>query len=637
MLHVVTQVFNNNPISGQIPGTKEHWPSSYWLVLGLPVVFYLACVGLLAFYGNSQEKNPFKYFFGSISNSLERLTGFAGWAMAGALTGLLALLVAAMGLYWDVAWHVDFGRDVGTLFTPAHVTILFGLGGLIFASAVTITFATLENAETKLRFGVLRVPWGGLLFGVMGILAVAAFPLDALWHATYGIDVTLWTPTHLQLITGGSLGVFAVMALLAEAWPYSKPNAHGRFWMAVAAGAVLTACSTYMGEFDFRVPQFQPVFLPILIMAAAGIALVFSRLVLGRWGAIKATIAFLVIRTYLSFLVASLHHEYARYPLFLPSAIAVELAAWWVGTHDRLKFGAVAGVLIGTLGLAGETLWISASGWFAPSPQLLGKTLELAPITAVAAAILGAGLGRMFHRDSKPMPVAALGLAGVVLIAALMIPLPRDVGNVVATIKDTPIGNGNNVNVTVSVQPPTAAQDAVFFGVTSWQGGGTKRIYLKETAPGSGTYTESAPIPVVGKWKSLLILIKGNWDMAAPIYMPIDPPLHAPELPAVPVRTIRMARNTVYLMRESHGGPAWPKELGYAGFAISTATFVALIAAATSDLDTEIDADEPRPSMFSGYGPPAKRTPTPATTWTPRTAEPARWNPGGLTGASRHY
>src|SRR5579883_2023390 len=239
MLHVVTQVFNNNPISGQLPGTSEHWPQSYWLVLGIPVVFYLACVGLLAFYGESDKKNPFEYFFGSISNSLERLTGFAGWAMAGALTGLLSLLVAAMGLYWDVSWHVDFGRDKGTLFTPPHVTILFGLGGLIFAAAVTITFASLEKADTRLRFGEhIRVPWGGLLFLILGVLAVAAFPLDALWHDTYGIDVTLWSPTHLQLITGGSLGAFAVMLVLAEAWPFSKPNAHGRFWLAVAAGAV---------------------------------------------------------------------------------------------------------------------------------------------------------------------------------------------------------------------------------------------------------------------------------------------------------------------------------------------------------------------------------------------------------------
>jgi hypothetical protein len=636
MLHVVTQVFNNNPISGQLPGTSEHWPSSYWLVVGLPIVIYLGIVGLLAMYGASTEKNPFRYFFGSISNSLERLTGFAGWAMAGALTGLMALLVAAMGLYWDVSWHVDFGRDKGTLFTPPHVTILAGLGGLIFAAAVTILFASLENIDTRLKFGAIRVPWGGLLFGVMGFLAVAAFPLDALWHDTYGIDVTLWSPTHLQLITGGSLGAFAVLMIFAEAWPSSKPNAHGRFWLAVACGAVLTAVSTYQGEFDFRVPQFQPVYLPILIMAGAGIALVFSRLVLGRWGAIKAVIAYLVIRTYLSGLVASLHHEFARFPLYLPSAVAVELAAWWVGTHNRFKFGAVAGVLIGTIGLAGETVWISASGWFAPAPQLLAKTLELAPITAVAAALIGAGLGRAFHRDSKPVPIAALGLAAVVLVSALMIPLPRDVGNVVATIHMTPIGNGDTAHVTVALQPTNAADNAVFFGVAAWQGGGTKRILLKETSP--GLYTETAPVPVVGKWKSMVTLIKGNWDMAAPIYLPIDPAIHAPEIPAVPVRVTHFVRNTALLLREEHGGPAWPRELGYTGLIVSTVVFVVLIAAAAIDMDTEVDNDDVEKRSIWGSGftsSQPRRQPQPAA-WTPAPVETgARWNPGGLTGAGR--
>ena len=142
-------------------GTSEHWPSTYWLVLGIPLAFYMACATTLNAIGRSNQKNPVRYFFDSISEALERLTGIAGWAMAGALTGLLFLLVAAIGLYWDVAWHVDFGRDFGTLFTPSHVTILFGLGGLIFSSVISIAFATAQEAPTKLRFGRLRVPWGG--------------------------------------------------------------------------------------------------------------------------------------------------------------------------------------------------------------------------------------------------------------------------------------------------------------------------------------------------------------------------------------------------------------------------------------------------------------------------------------------
>ena len=634
MVHLVAQVVNNNPISRQLLGTKEFWPSSYWLVLLFPVGFYLAIVGLLAFYGESHEKNPLKYFFRSIGDSLEKLSGFPGWCMAGGLTGLMALLVAAMGLYWDVSWHVDLGRDVGTLFTPAHVTILFGLGGLIFASAVTITFATLENAETKLRFGALRVPWGGLLLGAMGTLAIAAFPLDALWHATYGIDVTLWSPTHLQLVTGGELGTFAVMLLFAEAYPFARPKAFGRFWMAVGAGAVLVAVTTYQGEFDFRVPQFNPVYLPILIMAGAGIALTFARLALGRFGAIKAVIAYLCVRFYLSFLVASLHHEFARFPLYIPSAIAVELAAWFVGTENRLKFGAVAGVLIGTIGLAGEAFWVTASGWFPSSPQLLTRTLELAPITAVAAAILGAGAGRAFRKSSQAIPVAALGLAGAVLITTLMIPLPRQASNVIATIKTTPIGNGDTGNVTVSLQPADAAHNATFFGVASWQGGGTRRVELKETSP--GVYTESAPVPIVGKWKSMVTLIKGNLNMAAPVYFPIDPTLHLPEIPAVPQRTAAFVPNWKLLLREEHGGPAWPKELGYTGLVISTLTLIGLLAAAAVDSDTDTSELEHSQGGFSGFSGPPRRAPESAA-WTPPTpaSSAPRWNPAGLTGTRR--
>src|SRR3989440_8758939 len=204
-------------------GTSEHWPSTYWLVLGIPLAFCMACSLLLTAFGHSDQKNPVRYFFDSISNALERMTGIAGWAMAGALTGLLFLLVAAIGLYWDVAWHVDFGRDFGTLFTPSHVTILFGLGGLIFSSVISISFATAQEAPTKLRFGKLRVPWGGLLLGVMGFGAIAAFPLANLWHWAYGLDGTLWSPTPLQLVTGGSPGAPPPGPLPAAGGPAAPP------------------------------------------------------------------------------------------------------------------------------------------------------------------------------------------------------------------------------------------------------------------------------------------------------------------------------------------------------------------------------------------------------------------------------
>ena len=629
MVHVLAQAVSTTN------GRNEYWPSTYWLVLGIPLAFYMSVALLLNAFGKSNQKNPILYFFDSISNALEKLTGVAGWAMAGILTGLLFLLVAAIGLYWDVAWHVDYGRDIGTLFTPPHVTILFGLGGLIFASVISIAFATAQEAPTKLRWRNLRIPYGGLLLGVMGMAAIAAFPLDNLWHWAYGLDVTLWSPTHLQLVTGGSMGTIAVVLLFAEAMPFSKPNPHGRFWLIVACGAVLTAASTYQGEFDFRVPQFNPVFLPILTMFAAGFALVFARIAIGKWGAIKAATAFIVVKVVVAGLVSSLHHEFAMFPLYLPSALAIELAAFWVGTEDRLRFGLVAGALVGTLGLVGESIWYSASGWFPAGPNsssLILPTLLLATPTAVAAAVLGAGFGKAFHKGSRAMPLGAMAVAGLVIIGAVAIALPRNVGNVTANIKLNAAADGNTGTVSVQLTPPEAARGALFFGVASWQGGGTRRVQLTETSP--GVYTESKPIPITGKWKSIVTLVKGSWNMAAPVYMPVDPFIHAPEIPAVPERTVAFVRNTKLLLREEHAGPAWPADLGFTGLFLSVALLVGLSAYSASQIDPAEEDDRYR--YGGGY-------PTPSYTgsngngngngtWRPQPAPvPARWNPGGLT------
>src|SRR5947209_17370072 len=95
------------------------WASWGWLVV--PIAIY--CIITLGLFAAGHSDEPFNFmwfFFHEVSDSLERATGLAGWAMAGALSGLLMLGIAVMGFYWDVAWHIDFGRDKD-LFTPSHV------------------------------------------------------------------------------------------------------------------------------------------------------------------------------------------------------------------------------------------------------------------------------------------------------------------------------------------------------------------------------------------------------------------------------------------------------------------------------------------------------------------------------------
>lgn len=62
------------------------------------------------------------------------------------------------------------------------------------------------------------------------------------------------------------------------------PTLLGRVIHATSLGAVLVGLSLVQGEFDFGVPQFQVLFLPILVALAAGFALVLARVALGPWG-----------------------------------------------------------------------------------------------------------------------------------------------------------------------------------------------------------------------------------------------------------------------------------------------------------------------------------------------------------------
>ncbi|MGV3759202.1 MAG: hypothetical protein ACO1PW_06610 [Actinomycetota bacterium] len=132
-----------------------------------------------------------------IPDALERLTGIPGWAASAMGTVMVGLVVAGEGFYSDVAWHIALGRD-DELFTAPHTSIVVGLGLIFCSAAVGIAAATATGAEVGFRWGALRVPWSMVPLAALGGAALAGFPLDEVWHATYGVDVTMWSPTHMN-------------------------------------------------------------------------------------------------------------------------------------------------------------------------------------------------------------------------------------------------------------------------------------------------------------------------------------------------------------------------------------------------------------------------------------------------------
>jgi len=495
--------------------------------------------------------------------------------MAGALSCLWALGTAAVGLYWDVAYHFDVGRDQ-ELFTPSHTMIVIGLAGIVYSAAIAVLFATLDGASVGLRILGLRVPYSAVAMGALGAGGLAGFPLDALWHEAYGIDVTLWSPTHLQLVAGGSLATIPAWLMLLEQRPEGRPTLLGRGIAALAFGAILVGTSTFQGEFDFGGPQFQVLYLPVLIAAAAGFTLVAARAALGPGGALKAVVGFLVLRVVFALVVAGvLNHTFPRFPLYLASALVVEAVGVWLGTDDRLRFSLVAGIGVGTMGMVGELAWVQASGWGELNANDLPRALLVVPAAAVAAAGLGGALSRPVAAR-RAVPAAAAGLGGLVLAGALLFLLPRNVGEVQAVVRLVP--RGEQAVVEVELDPPDAARRATAFAVSAWQGGGTVRAELEEVGP--GRYVSSRPMPVSGTWKTMVALQRRDEVMAVPVYLPADPEIGAPAIPALPERREAFVRNTELLLREQHDGPAWPAVVGYGGLAGVVALWVGLLALA---------------------------------------------------------
>jgi len=583
---------------------------SEWFYVFAPLQVYLIVVAVLVCYGDhGDETNPLKMFFKRISNCLERWTGFPGWSMAGALTGLAMLASAAIGVYWDVAFHIDYGRDQ-EVFTPSHTMILIGLGGLVFAAAIATLFATLDDAPVGLQIGPIRVPYTALTLATFGVGGTLAFPFDVMWHEAYGVDVTLWSPSHLQLVFGGSLATIVLWMMTREGRPQA-PTMLGRGIVVTIMGAVLTGLSVVQGEFDFGVPQFQVLYLPILIAVAAGLGLVLSRLALGPWGAVKAVFAYLVIRGAIAFLVAvPLNETFPNFPTYLVAALAVEGVAFLVGTQNRLVFSLAAGAAAGTVGVAADLAWLNTLADVPATSASLPKAALLAPLAGICAALLGGALARPVGDGGRRVPAVAALAGGLVLLGVLAYPLPRNVGDVEADIRLRPAAaRADGVEqalVEVQLYPAGAADSATAFGVVAWQGGGRISAALDEIGP--GRFVTDKPLPVSGRWKTMVGLQRHDEVMAAPVYFPADPEIDAPEIPALPERHEAFARNTTWLLREvKAGGGAFAANAAYTGVSVVILAWIGLYALCAVRLTPTDGEDEyvdfsPRRPQHTGTG-----------------------------------
>lgn len=543
-----------------------------WVPLYITVGGFIAVVVALAVIGRRTGERDYLLW---IPRGLERVTGIPGWAAGMVGTASFGLLVAGIGFYNDVAWHIGLGRDE-ELFTAPHTMIVLGLQFILIAGIVGIFLATFEERDTPFTIAGLRVYRSAAAMVLVGGAAVLGFPLDELWHAQFGIDVTMWSPTHLMMIVGASLSPIVSWIALAEAGVRPTDSRWARGVYVVVALLVLDGLASVQGEFDFGVPQFQQLYLPVLVLLAGALALTAVRVAHGPGWSFLVVGLMLLTRMGLGDDAGALELSVRPSALYLGSAVAVEGVAWWLGTERRLRFALVSALGVSTLGLAVEWLWNQSAHqpWTA---ALFPEALFVGGLAALGAAVVGVALGDVALRRPTPLSGRALALGGLALVVALALPYPRTVSDATADIELSEVDDGRAI-VTAEVSPADAADGARWFQASAWQGGGLVLADMKEIRP--GVWRSEQPVPVEAPWKTILRLHRGTDMMAIPLFLPADEEIDGPqgqEFPAVG-KVAAFEKESRYLLREQQGGSAFyawgVPGLAVSAFAVVLASFV---------------------------------------------------------------
>lgn len=539
------------------------------------------------------------------------LTGLPVWAALPILVCSASLITAVFGYYWDVATHIDNGRDPGPFANPSHFFILAGLAGIALAGYLAIVLCEDCDARTSIRARSWTMPLGGFLLLVTGGVALAGFPLDDTWHRLFGQDVTLWGPTHIQMIGGGSLATLAMWVLLAEARPFQS-DSRSRLRVLrkpdlFVAGGFLVALSTLQGEFDYGVPQFRLVYHPVLLMLAASIGLVVARVCLGKGGALKTALFFIVLRGLMSLVIGpGLGRITMHFPLYLAEAAIVELVALRISPARPVRFGLASGAGIGSLGLAAEWAWSHVWMPISWPAELLPEAAVLGCAAALAGGTLGGMIGRALaevrSHGVRPWIPAAAGMVAVVCLAW---PAPMSAGATVTANVSLDRVRGmsdRSARVTARLNPPDAAEDAVWFHGLAWQGlnwdrGSSQLVDVEELD--EGVYGTTRALPVGGDWKTMLRLHIDDRLLALPVYLPEDPAIPAPEVPARATFERSFVTDKDIVQREAITSSVWLQRIAYGLLLLLGALWIGIFGWALTRLAR---TDLPRPRQASSVG-----------------------------------
>jgi|GEM_PF-536420 len=317
-------------------------------------------------------------------------------------TVALGALVFLLGGSWDIAWHIEIGRD--TFWSPPHLVLYSGI--LLILASCAYAFAAARRLA-----GANRRAWPGpgpVIAALGAALALASAPIDDTWHRLFGLDVTLWSPPHLMLIGGMAIAAFGAVAGFAWLASRRDPAQLATLWRSTAArwtgpevalylagGVLLAIVLGVLSEYDYDVSRYPVLYHPILLAALGALVLVMVARAGGRVGGatlVAAAYTGVRILTYLE--LRLLAHVNPQIPLVLLAAPVLDLLLWRLGTRlGPWPAAALAGAGYAATLLAIEWPYTSAYNAVVWRSDMLARAALPALVAAAAGAMLGWALG----------------------------------------------------------------------------------------------------------------------------------------------------------------------------------------------------------------------------------------------------
>jgi hypothetical protein len=217
--------------------------------------------------------------------------------LATGAAALVGVVLFVFGTSWDIQWHSVIGRD--RVLVPPHVVMLGGitLCGVAALSEVGVEsfwarayegFAALGTAFA----GVFSASLGAYVAGFGALTAAVGFPLDVYWHALYGIDVSVWAPFHVMIISGMSIAALGVahllfsVANLADGMALARAARAARIGALVAIAAMLCALLFFLdASFDDAAIQIGPIVIDTYSLMIGGFGGFALALAVAAWPA----------------------------------------------------------------------------------------------------------------------------------------------------------------------------------------------------------------------------------------------------------------------------------------------------------------------------------------------------------------